>query len=133
PDLARGSGIEAAFVSWGIGASNGQGSSILDTTGPFSLRFVLRVHSLIRNGHHGIALFNQERQLIWGTAADNLRLPPGEHELCYSFPTLPVRPGPYTWLVSLYDENELLDAWECAPEMIVATDPVSHKRDEWSG
>src|SRR2546423_1676218 len=37
-EQARGSGIEAAFVSWGIGDSNGQGSSILDTTGPFSLR-----------------------------------------------------------------------------------------------
>jgi hypothetical protein len=83
-------------------------------------------------GHHGIALYNHDRQLIWGTATDGIDLATGEHELCYTFPMLPLRPGLYTWLVSLYD-GDLVDAWDCYPEMVIATDPIAHKLDEWSG
>jgi len=132
-EQARGSRKEAAFVSWQVGDRAGEGSHVLDTTGPFSLRFLLQVPKPIRRGHHGIALFNQERQLIWGTATDDIQLHIGEHELWYSFPTLPLRPGAYTWLVSLYDGGELLDAWECTPDMVVATEPLTHNRDEWAG
>ena len=98
-----------------------------------TLKFAVMVDTPVRTGHHGIALFNHERQLIWGYGTDNLQLPPGEHEFSYAFPMLPLRPGSYTWLVSLYDDAEQLDFWECAPEMVVATEPVAHKRDEWSG
>ena len=44
-----------------------------------------------------------------------------------------MRPGPYTWHVSLYDDGNLVDAWECLPEMIVATQNYQHQRDEWNG
>jgi hypothetical protein len=46
---------------------------------------------------------------------------------------LPVRPGPYTWHVSLYDDGQLVDVWDCLPEMIVATEIHQHSRDEWNG
>jgi hypothetical protein len=35
--------------------------------------------------------------------------------------------------VSLFDEHGLLDDWLCAPEMLVATEPVTHPSDEWAG
>ena len=61
-----------------------------------------------------------------GLATDGLNFPAGKHDLCYTFPMLPLRPGPYAWLVSLYDEGvEEVDAWECLPEMIVATEFIS--------
>ena len=48
-------------------------------------------------------------------------------------PRMPLRPGVYWWHVSLSDEGESLDAWHCVPEMIVATEPLGHPRDEWTG
>ena len=83
---------------------------------------------------HGIAFFNHDRQLIWGWATDE----PGaryrrEHDFCYTFPMLPVRPGPYNWLVSLYNEREEIDAWDCLPEMVVAAEDHQHQFDNWNG
>jgi hypothetical protein len=46
---------------------------------------------------------------------------------------LPLRPGSYSWLVSLYNDHEEIDVWECAPEMIVATENFQHHFDEWNG
>ena len=58
---------------------------------------------------------------------------PGVHSFTYTFPMLPLRPGAYAWLVSLYEDGELLDAWDCLPEMNIATRVYQHARDEWSG
>jgi hypothetical protein len=46
---------------------------------------------------------------------------------------LPLKPGPYWWVVSLYELNEMLDVWYCTPEMNVATDNHQHPTDEWNG
>jgi SAM-dependent methyltransferase len=87
----------------------------------------------IRHGTHGIALFNAERQLIWGRALNDLDLPPGLHQFEYEFPVLPVRPGPYSWLLSLFDDRGQVDMWGGVREMVVTTEPHQHYRDEWSG
>jgi hypothetical protein len=50
-----------------------------------------------------------------------------------SLPGLPLRPGNYQWRVSLYDEGELVDAWHCAPDMIIGTKPMTHPSDAWQG
>ena len=84
-------------------------------------------------GHHGIALYDGEQRLVWGNSVDNLELPTGTHSLVHRLPFLPLRPGTYTWRVSLYDEYGLVDDWQCIPEMIVATIPLTHPRDEWAG
>jgi hypothetical protein len=44
-----------------------------------------------------------------------------------------VRPGAYSWQVSLYEEGDQLDVWDCLPAMIVATENFQHARDEWNG
>lgn len=124
---------KARFVNWAIDASLSETPNILASTGRVRIRFNLSLNSRVRIGHHGIALYNSDRQLVWGTAIDNLELLPGTHTLVHELPSLPLRPGPYTWKVSLYDENGLLDAWECVPEMLVATEPVTHVKDEWAG
>jgi hypothetical protein len=64
---------------------------------------------------------------------NDIDLTEGNHEFLYTFPVLPVRPGPYTWHVSLYSEQNLVDAWDCSPEMIVATEGYQHPLDEWNG
>jgi lipopolysaccharide transport system ATP-binding protein len=129
----RSPSTKARFLRWEIVEPRTNQPHILGTLGPVMVKFVVQVNVPVRVGHHGIALFNHDRQLMWGHAADNIHLFAGEHEFAYAFPILPLRPGSYTWLVSLYDGTELLDSWDCVPEMILATEPIAHKRDEWAG
>jgi hypothetical protein len=70
---------------------------------------------------------------MWGTAANDLDFAPGGYTLTYDFPSLPLRPGPYSWLASLFEDSDELDMWEAVPEMVVATESQQHPYDEWSG
>jgi len=131
---ARGEGGKARFVRWEIAGSNKDERHVLDTFGPVTIKFIVQVNAPMSLGIHGVALYNADRQLMWGFAVYNLELTPGQQSLCHQLPSLPLRPGSYSWLVSLYDSSEeLVDAWECTPEMLVATEPVTHPRDEWVG
>ncbi len=123
----------ARFLSWEVVEPRTEQPNLLSSLGPVSVRFSMQVNEPVRIGHHGIALYNNEGQLIWGWATNNLELGVGAHEFCYAFPMLPLRPGPYTWQVSLYDERGLVDVCFCVPEMIVATEVHQHPLDECSG
>ena len=128
-----GTAYKARFVSWEITKGQGGLPHSLNSLNPVSVRFRLEVQHTVHHGSHGIALYNAERQLIWGRAEEGLELSPGVHNLLYEFPMLPLRPGPYTWLVSLWDDEGQVDLWDGVPEMIVATESHQHPRDEWSG
>ena len=121
------------FLKWEIAEPSGGEPHILTELSPTTIKFTVEVFEPIRKGHHGCALFSIDRQLIWAWATDNLRLEPGTHAFNYAFPMLPLRPGPYSWQVSIYDEGECLDAWDCLPDMIVATEPNQHQFDNWNG
>jgi lipopolysaccharide transport system ATP-binding protein len=130
----RAPATKGRFLKWKIAAPSGEEPHTLNNLGPVTVKFALVLSQPVRRGCHGIALFNHDRQLIWASAKDGLDLPAGEHDLCYTFPMLPLRPGPYAWHVSLYDEGvEEVDAWECLPEMIVATNVHQHPLDHWNG
>ena len=123
----------ARFLNWEICEST-EDPHVLNTVGPVTVKFTVDVRKPIRSGYHGIGLHNHDRQLIWGWATtEDLRFEVGEHEFRYTFPMLPLRPGPYSWVVSLYQDGEELDLWECVPDMIVATENYQHHRDEWNG
>jgi ABC-type polysaccharide/polyol phosphate transport system ATPase subunit len=130
---ARGTSSKARFVRWEIADSPRENPQVLTTLEPVTIKIVIQINQEIRHGHHGIALRNLDQQLIWAWAADDVDLPVGTRELCYTFPMLPLRPGPYSWHVSLYDEEDLVDYWDCFPEMIVATEVHQHRSDEWNG
>jgi hypothetical protein len=115
------------------GAADGSNPYYLDSLGEVTVHFDLHVSTPVHRGHHGVALFSANRELIWGRAADDLRLQPGFYRISYRFPSLPLRPGPYFWQVSLWQDDEMFDLWDCLPEMIVATPNFQHARDEWSG
>jgi lipopolysaccharide transport system ATP-binding protein len=132
----RNEGREATktrFTGWAIHGPSAGMPTILSSTGRVKLGFEVMLKNPLRMGTHGIALYDSERNLIWGTAAYNLELPAGMHTFVHELPSLPLRPGPYSWRVCLYDENGLLDDWQCVPEMLVATEPVTHPKDEWAG
>jgi ABC-type polysaccharide/polyol phosphate transport system ATPase subunit len=130
---AGGPKVHNGFVSWEIVEPRAENPNLLNTLGPVRLKFVLRLNKPVADGHHGIALYNHERQLMWGWAANNLQLGEGTHEFNYSFPTLPLKPGLYSWLVSLFDHGHEVDVWSCFPEMAIATEIHQHLRDEWNG
>jgi lipopolysaccharide transport system ATP-binding protein len=119
------------FMGWRI-AEGGRQHSII-ALGPVTVAFRLRLGQDIQRGHHGIALFDHQGQLIWGTAVQEINVPAGLSDIVHRLPTLPLRPGAYRWQVSLYDHNGLVDLWDCTPELLVSTPPVTHPSDQWSG
>ncbi|HYL64313.1 MAG TPA: polysaccharide ABC transporter ATP-binding protein [Candidatus Methylomirabilis sp.] len=130
---SRAAESKGRFVSWAIREPCGDDPHTLRILGPTVVQFTLQVNHPIENGMHGAALYNQDRQLIWAWSAQNLRLASGQYQFGYSFPMLPLRPGPYSWLVSLFEGHQELDVWECLPEMLVATENYQHQLDAWNG
>jgi lipopolysaccharide transport system ATP-binding protein len=126
-------GTRGRFLRWEICSRRSGEPHLLQDLDPVTVKFTVEVYQPIKRGHHGIALFNHDRQLIWANGVDNLELQAGEHELRHAFPMLPLRPGPYFWHVSLYNEGEEVDNWECLPEMVVATEIHQHPSDQWNG
>jgi lipopolysaccharide transport system ATP-binding protein len=129
----RSFGTKARFLKWEIAEPRGRDPHILTEFAPTTIKFSVQINKPLRKATHGIALYNRDRELIWGWAGYNLELSEGLREFHYSFPMLPLRPGPYNWLVSLYEDDSEVDVWDCLPEMIVATETYQHRYDQWSG
>jgi lipopolysaccharide transport system ATP-binding protein len=123
---------QTRFVGWTLGTSDWN-HHVLDTLGPVVVRFLLRVGREVRNGHHSVVLYDGDGQLMWGTGTDNVKLDAGLHEIRYSFDVLPLRPGPYRWLVTLSDNLAMVDSYDGVPTMSVETPPLGHRQDEWAG
>jgi len=132
-EASRTAGTAGRFIKWEIVEPRGAEPHVLAEQRPTTIKFTVQVEQPVRNGHHGCALFNSDRQLIWAWSTDDVRLSPGQHEFCYTFPMLPLRPGPYNWQVSLYEQGNQLDAWDCVPDMLIATENFQHSHDQWNG
>ena len=128
----RGPATRGRFVRWEIAKPRGGDPCVLDDLAPVTVKFAVEVRQPIRNGHFGVALRSYAQQVIWACATEPLRLDVGEYELCHMFPMLPLRPGPYTWLATLYDGGDLVDWWDCVPQMVVATEVHQHPQDAWN-
>src|SRR5713101_4076432 len=131
--LQRGGGTTARFLGWRIAAAPAGQQHVLSTLGPVTVNFIVELAERVTSGEHGAALFNAERQLMWARAAQNLTLDAGVHVFSHTFPSLPLRPGAYQWQASLWDNDEMLDLWDCVPEMSIATEIHQHYMDEWNG
>jgi len=132
-DRSGASRTKARFLAWDIQKPSAEIPHLLTTLGAVEIRFTIEVSEPIKFGHHGVALFNSERQLMWAWARDHVHLEPGLHDFHYAFPTLPLRPGAYSWQVSLWENGEVVDLWDCAPDMVIATEVHQHPMDEWNG
>jgi len=126
-------GAKAKFLSWEIVGSNGHPSHDLTTLEATTIRFTLRTFDTVENGLQGIALYNSDNELLWGTAIHGITLHAGIHQIDYEMEILPLVPGPYHWLTSLYEGNQLIDLWNGMPEMLVSTAPLSQAREDWAG
>ncbi len=128
-----GAAAGARFVQWQILDPTGEKPNVLGSYGEVSVQFVLDVSQPIQHGLHGIALYDQENQLMWAASVNNLSLEPGLHNFTYRLPSLPLQPGAYHWQVSIWDGGTMFDLWECMPEMIISTEPLTHPADEYQG
>jgi lipopolysaccharide transport system ATP-binding protein len=129
----RGVAAKARFVRWETAGSNGDDLHTVKGLGNVTFKFTVDIRQRIQGGHYGIALRNHEQQVIWAWETQPLALEVGEHQLTHTFPVLPVRPGLYSWLVAFYDQADLVDMWDCVPDMMVSTESFQHPRDQWSG
>ena len=132
-EIPKQTSTKGRFLKWEIVEPQTENPHTLTQVTTTTVSFTIEICEPVKQGHHGIALFNHDRELVWGQATDDLQLSVGEHEFSYKFPMLPLRPGTYSWLVSLYGEEDLIDSWDCIPEMLVAVDSFGHPSDEWSG
>jgi lipopolysaccharide transport system ATP-binding protein len=130
---SRSTSDRARFLSWEIVEPRENHPNFLSSMGQLAIKFVLEVYKPLRIAEHGISLYDSDRRLMWGTAIYGLDLNPGRQQFVYVLPTLPLRPGPYHWQLSLYDDFGLVDLWEGIPELFVSAAPVTHPRDEWTG
>jgi lipopolysaccharide transport system ATP-binding protein len=124
---------KAQFRRWEIAGADSDQRHVLSTLGPVTISFVVELAQPVVNGEHGVALFNTERQLMWARAAKQLALDPGVHVFSHTFPSLPLRPGPYQWQASLWDNGEMLDRWDAVPDMNITAEIHQHYLDEWNG
>ena len=125
---------KASFVGWEIESPRGSDPNVLTSTlSPVTVALTVRVSEPVVNALHGIALLSSEGQIQWAQAVDRLGLEPGELEFRYTFPMLPLRPGLYSWLVSLYDGDGLIDSFTCIPDLVVAVESYQHPEDRWCG
>jgi lipopolysaccharide transport system ATP-binding protein len=126
PEKRRGSrNAEAEFIGWRISDPADKNNIVVDH-GPVSVQFSIRVIKPIKHVHHGVLLFNNTNQIIWSAARNNLSLEPGIRELSYDFPSLPLRPGSYSWLVSLWDDRGSIDELRCFPPLVIAAPSWMH-------
>jgi lipopolysaccharide transport system ATP-binding protein len=132
-DLKRPDGNRAQFLSWKVEGSDLGQSNVLEHEGEVRFTFVVKVNEPLRSVHHGIALYDQERKVLWGNGVDGLILEPGIHELKWMMSWLPLQPGVYQWRVSIYDHWDRVDDWDCMPPMFISTTPRTHRRDEFAG
>jgi lipopolysaccharide transport system ATP-binding protein len=121
------------FLDWGIASARTGDPYTLADLEPLTVRMRLALHEELKDAVHGLALYNHEQQLVWAWNSQKLRLTAGEHELRHTFPMLPVRPGLYNWLATLYDGFDLVDWWHCGPEMVVSAHSYQSTFDAWHG
>jgi len=125
--------LKARFTHWEILEPSGDSPHTLASHSPVKIRFHLEVRQPIRNSQQGIALYNVDRQLMWATAAQDISFEPGFHYLDYDFPSLPLRPGAYSWQVSIWEHEVQVELWDAVPDLIIAAQNHQHWRDEWNG
>jgi lipopolysaccharide transport system ATP-binding protein len=125
--------VKARFLSWEIVEPRAELPHLLTSLGPFTVKFAVEINEPIRLGKHGVEINDPDGQRLWGNAAYNLNLQPGIYEFVHRVGALPLKPGPYNWRVTLFNEHERIDIWDCIPELMIGAKPQSHPFDEWAG
>ena len=134
----NGNGRRAAgvFLGWELAS---EGTILKDGASEVSLNFLVHPPEAIQHGHFGMHIYNDASVLVASWGFDELALPPGLQQLQVTVPYLPLRPGTYSVVCSMYNNGNnltggnLLEIWNAVPFLAVDTLPLSHQQDAWAG
>jgi lipopolysaccharide transport system ATP-binding protein len=133
---ARLRGTGGCFVRWSIA---GRGPVLAEPHEPPELRFELLLDAPVSLGHFGVAIVNDANLVVAGWGFDRVSLPAGAVQVSVVPRALPVRPGTYSIVVSLFDGGNnltggrLVESWQAVPPLIVDAAPLAHPQDQWAG
>jgi len=124
------------FLSWEI---PGEENTLRDGLRELILNFTVSPKETVQRGHFGLHIYNDASLLVASWGFEEVMLEPGLQQLQVTLPYLPLRPGTYSILCSLYNEGNnltggrLLEVWNAVPFLTVDTLPLSHQQDNWAG
>lgn len=124
------------FLGWQF---SGGGNMLTDGLKEAILCFTVDSQNAIRRGHFGVHIYNDASVLAGSWGFDEVSLESGLQQLRVTLPYLPLRPGTYTIVCSLFDGGnnltggKLLEVWNALPFLAVNTLPLSHPQDAWAG
>ena len=126
----------SVFLGWEIA---GEGNTLKDGLKQITLNFTVSPKAGVHRGHFGLHIYNDANLLVASWGFEEVMLEPGLQQLQIMLPYLPLRPGTYTILCSLYNGGNnltgghLLEVWNAIPFLAVDTLPLSHQQDNWAG
>ncbi len=131
---ARQEGGPTQFIGWWLREGDLERShEVRSLWERVTVTFLLNVKKPLVSAHMGIGLYDSAGTLVWGFGEDGIELGSGVHELDFSLPSMPLKPGHYRVQVSIWEYSKMLDLWDGVPELLVATDPVTHWIDHFAG
>ena len=135
-DNGRGAAGSPVFLGWEIA---GEGNILKDGQTEVTLNFTVAPKVPVRRGHFGLHLHNDASVLVASWGFEDVALEPGVQQLRVTLPCLPLRPGSYSILCSLFTGGNnltggiLLEVWNAVPFLAVDTLPLGHQQDAWAG
>jgi len=128
-------GASDIFIGWELGSG---GSILKDGLSEVTFHFTVNPPEPIRRGYFGFHIHNDASVLVASWGFDGLNMEPGVQEIRVNLPQLPLRPGTYTILTSLYNggnncTGKMLAIWNGIPFLAVDTLPFCHPEDAWNG
>jgi ABC-type polysaccharide/polyol phosphate transport system ATPase subunit len=130
------SGDGHCFLNWSI---DGKDNILRDGLREVNFHCQVHLREPLSQGHYGLKIFNDSGVLMVGWGIDNLDTGAGIQEIRLRVPLLPLRPGAYSVICTLFNKGNnltgghLLEEWIAQPPLVVDTRPISHPQDRWAG
>jgi ABC-type polysaccharide/polyol phosphate transport system ATPase subunit len=124
------------FLGWELA---GGGTILRDGLNQVTLHFMISPNEEVRRGHFGLHIYNDSSVLVASWGFEEVSLERGTQQLRVTVPYLPLRPGSYSILCSMFNGGNnltggrLLELWNAVPFLAVDTLPRSHQQDRWAG
>ena len=122
------------FSGWEVvRRRGGESNSVSEGSEPVSIRVRVCNQQSIQRGKATAFIYDGRGVLVSGWSFDSFQLSPGNHEVFLTFSNLPLRPGAYNVIFSIYDDHGGQHYWTLAPPLIIEGTAVTHFMDEWAG
>jgi ABC-type polysaccharide/polyol phosphate transport system ATPase subunit len=123
------------FIGWQLGSC---GTILKDGLTEVTFHFAVNPPEPIRRGYFGFHIHDDAGVLVASWGFDGLNMESGLQQIRVTLPQLPLRPGTYSVLTSLYNggnnrTGKMLAVWNGIPFLTVDTLPFCHPEDAWNG